>query len=103
MLIPILYVFYCIQYSLLSIRLYRYGFYKDHTDAPSLMFSSTFISRIAFPLAFNFMWMFNFTDSDVTSVIGDFSFDDYLCKLQIFNNSLVQIYDPWLAIIDDNC
>ncbi|KAM3133935.1 hypothetical protein pb186bvf_013901 [Paramecium bursaria] len=78
MFIPIIYVFYCIQYSLLSIRLYRYGFYQNHTDGPSLIFSATFISRIAFPLAFNFMWMFNFTDSDVTSVIGDFSFNDYL-------------------------
>lgn len=58
-LIPLLYVLYCIQYGLLSIRLNRYGFYNyGYTDAPSLMFSATFISRIAFPLAFNFFWMF---------------------------------------------
>ena len=78
-LIPLIYVLYCIQYGLFSIRLNRYGFYNyGFTDGPSLIFSATFVSRIAFPLAFNFFWMFNETDADVANVVGDFSFDQYL-------------------------
>lgn len=62
-----------------SIRLNRYGFYDyGYTDGPSLIFAATFISRIAFPMAFNFFWIFAMNPSDVASVVGDFSFDEYL-------------------------
>ncbi|CAD8159086.1 unnamed protein product [Paramecium octaurelia] len=83
-LIPLLYVLYCVQYGLLSIRLNRYGFYDyGFTDGPSLIFSATFISRIAFPLAFNFFWMFNESDADIANVVGNFNFDQYLTEFKL--------------------
>ncbi|CAD8049962.1 unnamed protein product [Paramecium sonneborni] len=83
-LIPLLYVLYCIQYGLLNIRFNRFGFYDyGYTDAPSLLFSATFVSRIAFPLAFNFFWMFNESDADIANVVGNFNFDQYLTEFKL--------------------
>lgn len=78
-LVPVLYVLYCVQYGMLRVRLNRYGFYDQHcTDGQSLMFVATFVSRIAFPMAFNFFWMFGMSPSDVANVVGNFNFDQYL-------------------------
>lgn len=63
----------------MSVRLNRYGFYDyGYTDAPSLMFSATFVSRVAFPLSFNFFWLFGMSPTDVANVVGTFNFDEYL-------------------------
>ncbi|KAM3130152.1 hypothetical protein pb186bvf_017755 [Paramecium bursaria] len=72
-LIPLMYMSFCTFYGLFRINFAgMYGFYKhQQTDAPSLMFGSMNLSRVSFPLAFNFLQLAQVTKTPFTQVLGD--------------------------------
>lgn len=71
--LPVLYISWCAYSSLFKLRLFNYYHIVPHhmSDSNSLLFSAAYLCRLTAPMAYNFMEMSHYTDTEFVTVMGN--------------------------------
>ena len=70
-LIPLVYIVFSTNSSMFELKLQKiYGFYKKHTQSPSLIYSACFMARLIPVLSYNFLILLNVKGSEFGKVIS---------------------------------
>ena len=93
--VPLLYVIVCSYWSLFQFHIFRY--YRlisgQHSDANSLLFSAAYLSRIAAPLALNFIHVLKLEGTTFQKVMSSME------KIPIIGKALFNEYAPIALVI----
>ena len=93
--IPLFYLIVCSYWSLFQLRIFRY--YRlipgQHSDSNSLLFSAAYLTRLAAPLALNFIHMLKLKGTIFQDVMSSME------KVPIIGDSLFNEYAPMLLIV----
>lgn len=93
--IPLFYLIVCSYWSLFQLRIFRY--YRlipgQHSDSNSLLFSAAYLTRLAAPLALNFIHMLKLKGTIFQDVMSSME------KVPIIGDSLFNEYAPILLVV----
>lgn len=95
-LTPLLYIFSASIFSLFNLRLSGvYGMYKNnHTDSTSLLFLSSFMCRVGFPLCINFVQILKLGKKTILEdIVGSTELDP------LFGSKFMYIYPAALLLL----
>lgn len=71
--LPVIYIAWCAYSSLFQLRLFNYYHIVGHhmSDSNSLLFSAAYLCRLTAPMAYNFMQMAHYPNTEFVAVMGN--------------------------------